>query len=595
MATRRRFPNMMRLVVVCCLFLGSMPLPARAGVQIAEAFEAGILDYETALLYEVYAVRDPESLPTTYRPSSTAPHQRCGTAALVAAQQAAPVLSASFRAKLARALQRPARSSSLVTASGRFRIHYDLDGRHGVDPADADESGIPDYIEEIAATMERAWNLEVVELGYRAPLEDGGVGGGNEYDVYVSDLSQSRVYGLAFPELSADTTPVYFELDNNFTDPVYVQTRGLDALHVTVAHEFFHGVQFAYYAGRTGVWWQEASSTWMEEVAYPEVDDYLQYVPSVLRQPERALESGNFTAETRIYGSAIFAHFLAQRFDRDLIRSVWEEMGVSNHARLVNFERAIRRWIPGGLGDAIAEYAVWNYFTGANHRPGEYYVEGSKYGQVRVRTLQTPSKVAVTDSGQVDHTGSAYVRLEPQLQSGGVVIELKTEEGSWKRQLLLIAQDAVEVRSVEENPVEIAAWDRYDEVVVVLSSIEQSGTGFEYSVGVEYNPNLLGDGPSPQLQQNAPNPFNSQTIFSYFLPEPGLARLEVFALTGQRVTVLHQGHHSAGIHRLHWDGHDHQGRPLASGIYLYRLVTAEGVLTRKLVLLRAAAGWPRRG
>ena len=595
MATRRRLPNMMRLVVVCCLFLGSMPLPARAGVQIAAAFEAGILDYETALLYEVYAVRDPESLPTTYRPSSTAPHQRCGTAALVAAQQAAPVLSASFRAKLARALQRPARSSSLVTASGRFRIHYDLDGRHGVDPADADESGIPDYIEEIAATMERAWNLEVVELGYRAPLEDGGVGGGNEYDVYVSDLSQSRVYGLAFPELSADTTPVYFELDNNFTDPVYVQTRGLDALHVTVAHEFFHGVQFAYYAGRTGQWWQEASSTWMEEVAYPEVDDYLQYVPSVLRQPERALESGNFTAETRIYGSAIFAHFLDQRFDRDLIRSVWEEMGVSNHARLVNFERAIRRWIPGGLGDAIAEYAVWNYFTGANHRPGEYYVEGSKYGQVRARTLQTPSKVAVTDSGQVDHTGSAYVRLEPQLQSGGVVIELKTEEGSWKRQLLLIAQDAVEVRSVEENPVEIAAWDRYDEVVVVLSSIEQSGTGFEYSVGVEYNPNLLGDGPSPQLQQNAPNPFNSQTIFSYFLPEPGLARLEVFALTGQRVAVLHQGHHSAGIHRLHWDGHDHQGRPLASGIYLYRLVTAEGVLTRKLVLLRAAAGWPRRG
>ena len=67
-------------------------------------------------------------------------------------------------------------------------------------------------------------------------------------------------------------------------------------------------------------------------------------------------------------------------------------MGVSNHARLVNFERAIRRWIPGGLGDAIAEYAVWNYFTGANHRPGEYYVEGSKYGQVRARTLQTPSR-----------------------------------------------------------------------------------------------------------------------------------------------------------------------------------------------------------
>ena len=90
----------------------------------------------------------------------------------------------------------------------------------------------------------------------------------------------------------------------------------------------------------------------------------------------------------------------------------------------------------------------------------------------------------------------------------------------------------------------------------------------------------------PQLQQNTPNPFNSQTVIPYFLRKPGLTRMEVFALTGQRVAVLDQGHKKAGIHRLHWDGRDSEGRPLASGIYLYRLVTAEDVLTRKLTLLR---------
>ena len=89
-----------------------------------------------------------------------------------------------------------------------------------------------------------------------------------------------------------------------------------------------------------------------------------------------------------------------------------------------------------------------------------------------------------------------------------------------------------------------------------------------------------------QLAQNAPNPFNSQTILSYFLLEPGPTRLEVFALTGQRVAVLHQGPQQAGYHRLRWDGRDAAGRPLASGIYLYRLVTDEGILTRKLTLLR---------
>ena len=91
---------------------------------------------------------------------------------------------------------------------------------------------------------------------------------------------------------------------------------------------------------------------------------------------------------------------------------------------------------------------------------------------------------------------------------------------------------------------------------------------------------------NPQLAQNAPNPFNSQTVLSYFLLEPGPTRLEIFALTGQRVAVLHQGPQQAGYHRLRWDGRDAAGRPLASGIYLYRLVTDEGILTRKLTLLR---------
>ena len=97
---------------------------------------------------------------------------------------------------------------------------------------------------------------------------------------------------------------------------------------------------------------------------------------------------------------------------------------------------------------------------------------------------------------------------------------------------------------------------------------------------------MIGLPEKTQLQPNAPNPFNSETVLSYFLLEPGPARLEVFSMIGQRVAVLRQGHQQAGYHRLRWNGRDDAGRPLASGIYLYRLVTDEGILTRKLVLLR---------
>ena len=76
---------------------------------------------------------------------------------------------------------------------------------------------------------------------------------------------------------------------------------------------------------------------------------------------------------------------------------------------------------------------------------------------------------------------------------------------------------------------------------------------------------MIGLPAGPQLQQNAPNPFNSETVISWFLPEPGPARLEVFALTGQRQAVLHRGPLPAGRHRIHWDGRDDAGRPWPAG------------------------------
>ena len=90
----------------------------------------------------------------------------------------------------------------------------------------------------------------------------------------------------------------------------------------------------------------------------------------------------------------------------------------------------------------------------------------------------------------------------------------------------------------------------------------------------------------PQLRQNVPNPFNGQTVISWFQMRPGPARLEVYALTGQRVAVLSQGFRAAGIQQLAWHGLDDQGRPLASGVYIYRLGTPSETYARKLTLLR---------
>lgn len=62
--------------------------------------------------------------------------------------------------------------------------------------------------------------------------------------------------------------------------------------------------------------------------------------------------------------------------------------------------------------------------------------------------------------------------------------------------------------------------------------------------------------------------------------------LGVFDLVGQQVAILASGALQAGTHTVYWDGRGIYGDQLASGVYLYRLRTADQVDARKLVLLK---------
>jgi hypothetical protein len=103
---------------------------------------------------------------------------------------------------------------------------------------------------------------------------------------------------------------------------------------------------------------------------------------------------------------------------------------------------------------------------------------------------------------------------------------------------------------------------------------------------LEERQSILPDGFS--LDQNYPNPFNSATVIRFALSEGADVELAVYNLAGQQVMTLVQGAREAGAYVVRWDGRDDGGRALASGMYLYRLRTANGqqVETRKLLLLK---------
>lgn len=88
------------------------------------------------------------------------------------------------------------------------------------------------------------------------------------------------------------------------------------------------------------------------------------------------------------------------------------------------------------------------------------------------------------------------------------------------------------------------------------------------------------------LSQNHPNPFNPATTVSFSLSERGHASLVIYDVAGRLVRVLADNVMEAGPHEVTWDGRDHEGRAIASGVYFYRLETGVYTETRKMVLLR---------
>ena len=88
------------------------------------------------------------------------------------------------------------------------------------------------------------------------------------------------------------------------------------------------------------------------------------------------------------------------------------------------------------------------------------------------------------------------------------------------------------------------------------------------------------------LAQNYPNPFNPATKIAFTLAEPQSVTLSVYDIRGRKVVDLLDQPLQSGNHEITWNGENHLGKAVASGIYYYRLFGKGFSQSRKMVLLR---------
>ncbi len=280
---------------------------------------------------------------------------------------------------------RPALSDSFGTASGHFLIHYTKTGDDAVlrPTQDSDSDGTPDYVETLGVIADSVYQRIVVDMAFPAPPSDGFYpqGGDDRFDIFLQNLSPS-FFGLSYLDSffvrGTDSVATSFMLlDNDYSSIPGYENRPYDAIRVTMAHEFFHAVQFGLDVTEEehppspalGRYWMEMSAVWMEEQLYDNINDYYNYLPYFYQAPSRSIQQFSTLYDNHPYGSVVFPIFLTEKFGPGIIRDIWfrcADLGSgpsflqAAQAAIDSISNHEQDW-----SSVFREFALWNYFTGA--------------------------------------------------------------------------------------------------------------------------------------------------------------------------------------------------------------------------------------
>jgi chitodextrinase len=85
----------------------------------------------------------------------------------------------------------------------------------------------------------------------------------------------------------------------------------------------------------------------------------------------------------------------------------------------------------------------------------------------------------------------------------------------------------------------------------------------------------------------SPNPLNPEAVLSFATKKPGALHVLLYDVNGRKVRTLADADEAgAGYHDVRIDGHGDRGELLASGTYFYRIVSADGVASGRVTIMK---------
>lgn len=319
-----------------------------------------------------------------------------------------------------------------------FRIHYTTVGPHAPPLEDVNPlNGVPDYVDLCAEAHEKSFHVEVNLMGFKKPYDDfwdAHNGGNHKYDVYLFQFpalgftTTNWFHGRIRPTVV--TFGPYFAINSRLYD-YFGKLEGNRFMETTVAHEFLHGIQFAYNARMPG-WFMEASATWIESKVYdggliddrddiPDPDeigetDAYDYYPRqlgiFLDQPDLALDS---RVGLREYAAVIWVFYMAERFDVDIVRQFYGDATEGSYREFGNFLDVFTNH-GTTLVEAFKTFTEWNYFT-HDRDDGKHYLNGHRFPPVAIHPSDIhdgyPIRVDFDSEAMPEPFSARYIVFEP--------------------------------------------------------------------------------------------------------------------------------------------------------------------------------------
>jgi len=421
-------------------------------------------------------------------------------------------LSPEFHALYAEATAIPKNFDYYVSPGGNFKVFYTTAGRDSVSSIDtmgyglsgqpdkwrerrSGANGVPDYVDEAAFALDSAWSMEVARFGFPKPKAAPDPSGSTAQ--YCVVIIKSEDYGATYPvsRFAAGQAGFtsYVEVNGNWSGYEWAglgyNKRPYDALRVTCAHEFFHSIQYSM------VWtidldnlsygWLEGSAVLMEEIAFPDINDYLQYVSSYFSNPKVSLLTDNDVYMNSILFKYLYEKGIPGGENIGIVKAVHEnnlaQQNISFHQNITKSvsSQAGREWAA-----VLNGFHAESYFTGTRARPWAF-VSDAKL----MSAWKAPTVTANADtSASIRAYSMGLFMYKPQPDHGDTLVLLISGQrdasasgATWGVSAIVTegAGDSAGIVPININQngagrLELADWNKRSSCLLVLTNAGQS-------------------------------------------------------------------------------------------------------------------------